>query len=84
MNTISYFVKSAELRPSGVLRIRTAGGTDEGEFWDGYLEVAPDHPDYKFWLWLKQRLKRRWFGPEGIRKEEVERYREEFRKEQPA
>jgi hypothetical protein len=80
MNTICYFVKSGELRPGGTLRIRTAG-TDEEGFWDGYHEVAPDDPDYKFWLWLKQRLKRRWFGPAGIREEEVERYREEFRKE---
>jgi hypothetical protein len=81
MCTISYFVKSGELRLGGTLRIRTAGADEENGFWDGDCEIAPNDPDYTFWLWLRQRLKRHWFGPEGISKEEVERYREEFRKE---
>ena len=66
MSTTSYFVKSAEIRADGVLRIRTAGADDEIGLWDGYHEVAPNDPDYRFWLWLQRRLKRRWFGPAGI------------------
>lgn len=81
MRTTSYFVKSAEFRQGGVLRVRTAGADDEHGLWDGYREVAPQDPDYTFWLWLHRRLKRRWFGPEGISEEAVEQYREEFRHE---
>jgi len=81
MSAISYFVKNAELRADGVLRIRTAGADDEIGLWDGYHEFAPGDPDYKFWLWLQRRLKRQWFGPAGISEEAVAQYRDEFRHE---
>ncbi|MDB6033298.1 MAG: hypothetical protein JWM16_3636 [Verrucomicrobiales bacterium] len=79
MCTIYYFVKSAELRPGGVLRIKTAGSDEDG-LWDGIYDVTPDDPEYKFWLWLKTRLRWKWFGPAGIYQDGIDSYREEFRR----
>jgi hypothetical protein len=78
MSSCCYFVKDAEIRPDGVLRIRTAG-VDGGALWDGDFEVAPGDQEYEFWLWLKRRLARRWFGPAGVDEQAIAKYREEFK-----
>lgn len=77
---IFYFVHNAEVRDGGVLRIGT-GGSDGDNFFDGYYEVAPEDPDYRFWLWLRQRQKPHWyqFGPvSGLDGETIAELREQY------
>lgn len=80
---ILYFVHNAELLEDGTLRVGF-GGTDGEQLVDGVHDVSPDSPDYKFWLWLKERRKRRWFqfGPiSGLDEQEIAKCREEYEHE---
>jgi hypothetical protein len=77
---ILYFVHDAELLEDGVLRVGF-GGSDGERLVDGVHDVSPDSPDYKFWLWLRERRKRRWFqfGPiSGLDEQSIAKFREEY------
>ena len=81
--TIYYFVHDAKLLEDGVLRVRT-GGYDGNCLFDGVHDVAPESPNYSFWLWLKARRKRRWFqlGPiGGLDEQAVAKCRQEYERE---
>ena len=80
---IFYYVHSAELLEDGVLRVSTGGSTGECLF-SGHYDVSPDSPNYKFWLWLKQRHKQPWyrFGPvRGLDEQAITKYRQEYEHE---
>lgn len=78
-----YFVHDAKLREDGVLRVRFSG-SDGGRLVDGVHEVAPDSPDYGFWLCLRERRQRRWFefGPiSGLDEQTIAQFRQEYEHE---
>ena len=80
---IYYFIHDADLRDDGVLRVGT-GGSDGERLFDGYYDVMPDSPDYKFWLWLKNRHKRRWFqigAVSGLDEQTIKKFRAEYDRE---
>ena len=80
---IFYFVHNSELREDGVLRVGT-GGSDGERLLDGYYDVPPDSPDYKFWLWLKQRHKQPWYrfvSVSGLDEQAIAKYRQEYENE---
>jgi hypothetical protein len=80
---ICYFVHDAELLKDGVLRVGF-GGSDGERLVDGVHDVSPDSPDYKFWLWLSARRKRRWFqfgAISGLDEQTIAKYRQEYEHE---
>ena len=75
-----YFVSDAELLEEGVLRVRWCGLNGD-RLATGDYDILPDNPDYKFWLWLTQRLKRRWYqigALSGVDDEDIAKYRLEY------
>ena len=83
MKINQYFVHDAEILEDGLLRIGCCG-TDGVSLCTGVYDVAPHSPDYKFWLWLKGRRKRRWykFGPiAGLDEQAIARYRQQYEHE---
>lgn len=80
MKINQYFVHDAEVLEDGVLRVGWCG-SEEYALTTGVYEIAPDNPEYKFWLWLKERHKRRWYqlGPiAGLNPDAVARHRQEY------
>ncbi len=77
---ILYHVEDAEVLSDGVLRVRT-GGSHGACLFDGIYDVPPDSPDYEFWLWLRERRKRRWFqfgAIPGLDEQDIAKYRQEY------
>ena len=77
---IYYFPHDAELLEDGTLRAGF-GGSDGEQLVDGFHDVSSESPDYKFWLWLRERRKRRWFqlGPiTGLDEQAIAKCREEY------
>jgi hypothetical protein len=84
MKVDSYFVHNAEILEDGTLRVGTCG-TEGDCLCTGVYDVPPDSLDYKFWLWLKQRVQPRWyqFGPvSGLNEQAIAEYRLEYEREQ--
>ena len=80
MKIHQYFVSDAERLEDGVLRVGWCGG-DGDRLTTGDYDVLPDSSDYKFWLWLTQRLKRRWYqigALPGLDEEAIAEYRQEY------
>ena len=80
MKIHQYFVSDAERLEDGALRVGWCG-EDGNSLTTGVYDVSPDSSDYKFWLWLTQRLKRRWyqFGAlPGLNEQAIAKYRHEF------
>lgn len=46
----SYYPHFGHLLPDGRLRIPTAGQADDGEKWDGFIEISREDPRYDEWL----------------------------------
>ena len=83
MKINQYFVHDAEILENGVLRVGWCG-TDGDCLATGFHDVLPDSPDYRFWLWLRERRKRRWFqfGPvAGLDEQAIAEYRREYEHE---
>lgn len=49
MAEINYHPQFGTILANGNLRIPTSGQADDGEKWDGTVEIAPDHPNYSAW-----------------------------------
>ena len=82
-----YFPYDAELLDDGVLRVRCCG-TDESRLLTGVYDVSPENPDYKFWLWLKERRPKRWFrlGPTvgiGMDEQTITQFRQQYEHQYP-
>jgi len=73
-----------EFLTDGTLRIRTSGYTGSGHF-SGKHDVAPDSPDFSFWLWLindRKPMRRLRSGEKEfahVHGSELEALREEYR-----
>ncbi len=77
---IIYHVDTAEVLDDGTVRVRTGGSTGE-ELFSGVEDVPPDSPDYGFWLWLKERHKRRWYEmrpARGLDEQAIKKLREQY------
>lgn len=48
-NFTSYHPHFGKLLPDGRLRIPTSGRADDGEIWDGFIEVGREDPRYDEW-----------------------------------
>ena len=75
-----YFVSDAQVLEDGTLRVDWCG-TTETAFCTGFKDILPDSPDYKFWLWLTQKLKRRWYqigALPGLKEEAIAKFRQEY------
>ena len=46
-----YNLRRHTLHENGLLTIK-ASGYDGNEHWTGWLTIAPEEADYKFWHWL--------------------------------
>jgi hypothetical protein len=80
MKIHQYFVSDAERLEDGALRVGWCG-EDGDRLTTGVYDVPPASSDYKFWLWLTQRLKRRWyqFGAlRGLDEPSIAKYRSEY------
>jgi hypothetical protein len=80
MKIHQYFVSDAERLEDGALRVGWCG-EDGDSLTTGVYDVLPDTSDYKFWLWLTQRLKRRWYqigALPGLDEEAIAEYRQEY------
>jgi hypothetical protein len=75
-----YFVHDAKVLEDGILRVGWCGMSGDC-LSTGDYDISPDSPDYKFWLWLTQRLKRRWYqigALSGLDEQAVAKYRQEY------
>ena len=80
MKINQYFLSDAKLLENGVLRVGWCG-TNGDSLTTGDYDVLPDSSDYKFWVWLSVRLRRRWyqFGAlPGLNEQAIAKYRLEF------
>jgi hypothetical protein len=80
MKINQYFVSDAKLLEDGVLRIGWCG-TNDDSLTTGNYDVSPGSSDYKFWLWLTQKLKRRWYqlgALPGLDEQAIAEYRQKY------
>ena len=89
MKINQYFPYEAEILEGGVLRVHWCG-TDcldaVPSLCTGVYDISPDNPDYKFWLWLKARDRRKkpWFRlmpPVGFNEQAIAESRQQFERE---
>ncbi len=83
MKINQYFPYDAEMLEGGVLRVEWCG-TDGHNLCTGVYEVSPDNPDYKFWLWLRDRRPKRWLrlAPTvGMNEQTVAQFRQQYEQE---
>jgi hypothetical protein len=80
MKINQYFVRDAELLEGGVIRVGWCG-TNGDSLTTGNHDVSPDSSDYRFWFWLTQTFKRRWYqigALPGLDEEAIAKYRLEY------
>jgi len=83
MKINQYFVSDAKILEDGALRVDWCG-TDGDKLCSGFQDFSPDSSDYKFWLWLRERRKRRWFqfgAISGLDEQAIAKYRQEYEHE---